>query len=1148
MKAKLQEIIKKQILILDGAMGTEIQKKENINWGKNAKRESLAGCTEALNLFSPESVKEVYTSYLKAGANILTSNTFGAMEWVLAEYEMQEYSREIARLGVQLAKECVAAHTPLENQKDALFVAGSLGPGTKLPSLGHIDYDSMFLGYCEVVRGFKEAKVDLVLLETAQDPLQIKAALHAVREIDESLPIMVSATIETNGTLLIGTDITTLFYILEPFEIFSLGINCGLGPDLAKKYLIELSKVSKFPISIHANAGLPQNKGGITYYPMDAEEFSEIESGFLEINGVALLGGCCGTTPSHIAALVTKTKDKIPLPPKGEYKPSVTSLFGFCELNQEPAPLLIGEKSNATGSKAFRELLLKEDYEGALGVGSEQVKSGAHVLDVSVAFAGREEGKDMQELIARYATKIPLPLMPDSTQINALEIALKLIGGRCIINSANLEDGIEKFDKVASLAKKFGCVLVCLMIDEQGMCKNKQRKVECAKRMMERAIKIHQLREEDIIFDPLTFTIGSGDEEYFTAGIETLEAIAELRKLYPKAGSTLGLSNISFGLSKEGRICLNSVFLYHAIKRGLSTAIVNVAHIIPYVRLEDKDIEVCENLIFNTQKSPQALYDFIGYFEKKLGMGFEKKEEDTHLSTKEKITKYLIEGDLNAMQRILPSAKDEINPEVIVNEILIDAMKVVGEKFGNGEMQLPFVLQSAEVMKKSVDYLNEFLPKKTSTHKTTIVIGTVKGDVHDVGKNLVDIILSNNGFCVINIGIKAELEKFLEVLRTQKVDCIGMSGLLVKSTLVMKENLEELKRLGIKIPVMLGGAALNRNFVEEYCRPNYEGVIFYCKDAFDSVAAMQIIQSGDFSDITLPSQKGKKADFKLEQRMAKKLEKQAKREAQNIVRPTKCEIDFTYQSYKPPFFGRRSLELSASEVESVFEWVDKDLLFKHRWGYSKLKKEEYLKLKESELEPLFESLKKEFIGKNIFAPVVLYGYYHTRTKIPKDKADGLILELSEKANFSNAESFLFPRSTKKPYLCLGDYFDKRGDICALHLVSSGLNLAPFEEKLYKNGEYHKYYLTHALGVELAEALADFIHKRVRCELGLGEKEGERYSFGYPACPDLALNVGLFNLLKPQEFGITLSETYQMSPEATTSALIVPHKEAKYFAI
>ncbi|MBX7489896.1 homocysteine S-methyltransferase family protein [Helicobacter turcicus] len=1148
---QLESLLKEQVLILDGAMGTEIQKHNIESWGENAKGEKLDGCSEILNFSAPNIIKQIHTSYLQAGANILKANTFGVMPWVLAEYGLEERCKEIAKCGITLAKECIKAHKPLENQKNALFVAASLGPGTKLPSLGHIDYDTMLSGYRTCVEGFKEARADIILLETAQDPLQIKAALHACKEIAPEIPIMVSVTIETTGTMLIGTDITTLFYILEPFEILSLGINCGLGPDLARKHLLDLSAVCKFPISIHTNAGLPQNRGGITYYPMDAEEFSSIEKSFLDIKGVSLLGGCCGTTPEHIKQLVQKTAHHKPLPPKTAVTPCITSLFEHKELKQNPAPLLIGERSNATGSKAFRELLLQEDYEGALSVGNAQVRSGAHCLDLSVAFAGRNEEKDMQALIPLYATKITLPLMADSTQVNALEIALKHIGGRPIINSANLEDGIQKFDKVASLAKKFGAILVCLTIDEQGMCKTYERKIACAKKMMERAKKVHKLREEDIIFDPLTFTIGSGDAEYFTAGIETLNAIKTLSEIFPKAGTTLGLSNISFGLSKEGRICLNSVFLHHAIKNGLTSAIVNVAHIIPYAHLEQADIKACEDLIFNTTQTNDALYAFIKHFESKGEMHLQSTEDDSALSTQERIQKYLINGDLNAMQNLLPTAKDSINPEIIINEILIDAMKIVGERFGNGEMQLPFVLQSAEVMKKSVDYLNAFLPKKQSTHKTTIVIGTVKGDVHDVGKNLVDIILTNNGFNVINIGIKAELEKFLEVLETQKVDCIGMSGLLVKSTLVMKENLQELKRRGITIPIMLGGAALNRNFVEEYCRPNYDGIIFYCKDAFDSVAAMQIIQSGDFSDLTLPSQKAKNENVenkesKKEARLAKKLEKALQKDS--TKKPTKCALEFNYITHTPPFFGATSLELSKSDLNSVFDYLDKDLLFKHRWGYSKLKKEEYLELKEKTLEPTFQTLKEEFITQGIFKPIVLYGYFHTRTKVPKNLEDGLILELSANVDFSNTESFLFPRSSKKPYLCLSDYFNPKGDICALHLVSSGHNFSPYEEKLYKNGEYHKYYLAHALGMDLAEALADFIHARVRKELALDSKCGQRYSFGYPACPDLSLSKGLFKLLNPESFGIFLSQTYQMTPEATTSALIVPYKDAKYFAL
>lgn len=1145
----IQALIKERVLILDGAMGTEIQKHTIQSWGTNIKGEKLDGCSEALNLFAPDMIKRIHTSYLQAGVNILKTNTFGVMPWVLAEYHLQEHCREIAKCGITLAKECIKMHHPLENQKNAIFIAASLGPGTKLPSLGHIDYDTMFEGYCTCVDGFKEAGADVILLETAQDPLQIKAALHACEAIAPEIPIMVSVTIETTGTMLIGTDITTLFYILEPFNILSLGINCGLGPDLARKHLLDLSAVCKFPISIHANAGLPENRGGITYYPMEAEEFSTIEKSFLEINGVALLGGCCGTTPEHIRQLVQKTLNHKPLPPKNSVTPCITSLFEYKELKQNPAPLLIGERSNATGSKAFRELLLQEDYDGALNVGSTQVRSGAHCLDLSVAFAGRNEEKDMQALIPLYATKITLPLMPDSTQVNALEIALKHIGGRPIINSANLEDGIEKFDKVASLAKKFGTALVCLTINEQGMCKTHERKIECAKRMMERAQTIHNLREEDIIFDPLTFTIGSGDAEYFTAGIETLKAIKTLSEIFPKAGTTLGLSNISFGLSKEGRICLNSIFLHHAIKNGLTSAIVNVSHIIPYARLEREDIKACEDLIFNHTQTSDPLYAFIKHFENKGAMNLQNTEDDSALPLKDRIQKYLINGDLNAMQNLLPLAKNSIDPEIIVNEILIDAMKIVGERFGNGEMQLPFVLQSAEVMKKSVDYLNAFLPKKQSTHKTTIVLGTVKGDVHDVGKNLVDIILTNNGFNVINIGIKAELERFLEVLENQKVDCIGMSGLLVKSTLVMKENLQELRKRGIKIPIMLGGAALNRNFVEEYCRPNYDGIIFYCKDAFDSVAAMQIIQSGDFSNLTLPSDKINKMQekqTKQEARLIKKLEKTLQKDS--IIKPTKCDLKFDYVSHTPPFFGATSLDLSLDDLDSVFNYIDKDLLFKHRWGYSKLKKEEYLALKEKTLEPTFHALKEEFIKKEIFKPIVLYGYFHTQTQMPKNLEDGLILNLSANANFNDMESFLFPRSSKKPYLCLSDYFNPEGDICALHLVSSGHNFAPYEENLYKNGEYHKYYLAHALGMDLAEALADFIHARVRKELNLDSKCGQRYSFGYPACPDLSLSSGLFKLLEPESFGITLSETYQMTPEATTSALIVPHKDAKYFAI
>lgn len=1160
---KFLQIHKERVMLLDGAMGTEIQKFDlnDSDWGDKT------GCSEILNLTRPDIISQIHHSYLESGADILKTNTFGALPWVLDEYEIGEQTYELARRGAQIAKEaCDSYDSPC-------FVAGSLGPGTKLPSLGHIDYDTMYSGYKIAARGLLDGGADIFLLETCQDPLQIKAALHACNDIDSTIPIMVSATIETTGTMLIGTDIKTLAVILEPFNLLSLGINCGLGPDLAAKHLRALGEYAPFPLSIHANAGLPQNIGGKTFYPMQPDEFAEIERGFLEIPGVAFLGGCCGTTPDHIRRLRELVGKKVPTKPAQNTPNAIASLFEVYTLKQSPSPLLIGERSNATGSKAFRDLLLLEDYEGALSVGMAQVKSGAHALDVSVGFAGRDERRDMKEIISRYATNLALPLMPDSTQPDALEIALKAIGARPIINSANLEDGIEKFDRVCSMAKRFGAALVCLTIDEDGMAKSKERKVECAKRMMERAIKVHGMRERDIIFDTLTFTIGSGDEEYFTAGIETIEAIRELSQIYPESGSTLGLSNISFGLNKEARIYLNSVFLHHAIDAGLTSAIVNVAHLLPRAKIGEDDQRVCDALIFNRTKTAEPLYAFIEHFSDKKAE-IASKESLTNLSTAEKISHFLIEGDKEGMRALLPSAKDEIAPERIINEILIEAMKVVGERFGKGEMQLPFVLQSAEVMKGSVDYLNDYLPKSEKKTQTTMVLGTVKGDVHDVGKNLVDIILSNNGFKIVNIGIKADIEQFIAAYHEHNADCIGMSGLLVKSTLVMKENLEELERRGIKCPVMLGGAALNRAFVDDYCRGIYSGLIFYCKDAFDSMAAMEMIERNDFSDLRLPSEKKSEKGRRIVQESAQNKESIQNAEEEKSDETLEIKIPRLEQPiYTPPFYGRCVVD--DINPDEIFDLIDRNLLYKHRWGYGKrtLSRDEYEELKRKTLDPTFNRLKKQVISNGIFAPVVLYGYFRIRrdgerlfvlredSQYSKNESrfiegvdscacQNYAIKESRTVDFSKESSVIlqFPRQKKGHFLSIPDFFPEDGGILPLSLVSSGHNFTPFEQKLYDKGEYHEYYLLHALGAELAEALAEWVHARIRHELGIDKKQGCRYSFGYPACPDLSQNSGIFELLHPEEFGIELSETFQMHPEQTTCAVITPHAEATYFAM
>jgi 5-methyltetrahydrofolate--homocysteine methyltransferase len=1142
-------------MIIDGAMGTQIQasKISDEQW------QGLEGCNELLNDSASEVISSIHKAYLKAGADIIKTNTFGALPWVLEDYGIGERTYELALKGAKLVKE---ACREFSSEQKPRFCAGALGPGTKLPSLGHITYDVMYEGYTQAALGLIDGGVDVFLIETAQDPLQIKAALHALQDVSKEkgleIPIMVSVTIELSGTMLIGTDATTIYSILEPFDILSLGFNCGTGPEQVAKHVKSLSQICKFPISIHANAGLPQNRGGYTFYPMGPEEFTKLQKSFLEFDGVCMLGGCCGTTPQHILELAKSVEDIKPLPPKGSFPTSIASLFETRALKQDPAPFLIGERSNATGSKAFRELLLAEDYEGTLSVAQQQVRSGAHGIDVSVGFAGRDESKDMLEVITRYTSKILLPLMPDTTQINALEIALKNIGGKPIINSVNLEDGIEKFDKVCSLAKRFGASLVCLTIDEKGMAKTKEQKVEIAERIYELATKKHALNPNDLVFDLLTFTVGSGDSEYFTAAIETIEAIREFSKRHPEVGFVLGVSNISFGLAKHAREYLNSVFLHHCVEAGLSMAIVNVKNTLPMHKISDEQRKVCEDLLFNRREEGDPLFKFIEYFSDVSTQEEQSDEAYNALSTREKISKLLIDGDKERMLPLLENAKDEIAPDIIINEVLINAMKVVGELFGSGKMQLPFVLQSAEVMKASVDFLNPYLPKKEKSSQTTLILGTVKGDVHDVGKNLVDIILSNNGFKVVNIGIKADLEEFLKALKEHQADAIGMSGLLVKSTAVMKENLETMKNLGLNVPVILGGAALTDRFVEEFCRPNYDGPVFYCKDAFEGIEAMSRIEAGNFD-----------TSFK---RVALDEELVEQKEKERVPMPPyeKIKMPSLVDIPTPPFWGRRELKVDVSEI--AYTWINHKMLFSRAWGYSGkgMSKEEKQKQLDEVLWPLYERLKNDVAKKALFEPTILYGYYPCR----RDKNRLYILDESrgyfseEQVNREPLEqkdiryTFDFPRQAKKPHRCLSDYFSEiRDDVVAFTCVSVGSRFSEYEKELYDKGNFKEYHLIHGLGIELAEALAEIVHKQIRLDLGIATNEkhalkdvqmrayhGCRYSFGYPACPELSDTKVIFDLLRPEEFGIELGETYQIHPEQSTTAMVVHHKEAMYFNV
>ena len=1163
---RIKQLLEERILVIDGATGTQIQNLEiPAEAWLDEQGQSQEGCNELLNATAPELMKKVHNAYGKAGADLIKTNTFGAMPWVLDEYGMGNRCYELSKKGAQIVKEVCEQYSTPEKPR---FVLGSIGPGTKLPSLGHIHYDEMFAGYKETALGLIDGGCNVFLLETCQDPLQIKAAIHGCEEAKKErgidVPIMVSVTIELSGTMLIGTDATTIVTILEPFDILSLGFNCGTGPDQVKKHLKTLSELCSIPISVHANAGLPQNRGGYTYYPMGPEEFTQKQLEFTEFDGVSFLGGCCGTTPQHIHALQKAVGSIKPKKPTGKIEPSIASLFNTTELFQKPAPLLIGERSNATGSKAFRELIINSDYEGTLTVAQAQVRDGAHCLDVNVEFAGRDGAKDMKAVMELYNQKVPLPLMPDATRVNTIEEALKCIGGKPIINSTNLEDGEEKFHAICKLAKKFGSALVCLTIDEKGMAKTAEEKVAVAERMYKMATEIHGIDPSNLIFDVLTFTVGSGDLEYRDAAIQTMEAIRELRTRHPEVGTTLGLSNISFGLKAHARRFLNSVFLHHCIEAGLTTVIINVKHIIPMAKISDEDREVCEELLFRADD--ESLFKFIDHFSDVQIEDAGADEAFEAMPTEEKIAKLLLDGDKERMIPLVEKARHEIDPDKIVNEILIDAMKVVGELFGSGQMQLPFVLQSAETMKATVDYLNPYLTKQEKETDTTLVIGTVKGDVHDVGKNLVDIILSNNGFKVINVGIKTDLETYLKACEENSVQAIGMSGLLVKSTAVMKENLETMAQMGLEIPVLLGGAALTRSFVDDFCRPIYKGPIFYCRDAFDGVIAMSRIEKYNED----PS-------VGLDTKLAGDLKKVEKKVQKEVVIPPFEEIKMPspVPIPTPPFWGRRVLQKQDLDINTIFEWVNKKSVIKMHWGYKKGKmpKDEYEKLLEEKVYPAFERLKQEFIDKDLFQPTIIYGYYPCRSNDQElylfDESEGWNVDENasrepfEEVKDRHTVKFSFPRQRRKPHRALSDFFrHDRHDVIALTCVSAGAKFSEYEKELYDAGKYLEYNMVHGFSVELAEALAEVVHKQIRMDLNILREDegatlrdvrmrryqGARYSFGYAACPDLEQSRQLFDVLKPEEFGIELSETFQIHPEQSTSALVVHHKEASYYAV
>lgn len=1173
------DILKEKIIVFDGATGTHFQG-QNLT-ADDFGGEQYAGCNEHLVLTKPAAVQQVHKDYLEAGCDVIETDSFGSTSIVLAEYGLQDQAYILNKKAAEIAVGMAADYSRSGKKR---FVAGSMGPTTKLPSLGHISFRLMEESYLEQTRGLVDGGVDLLSIETCQDVLQIKSALSGVfrafQECKRRVPIIVSVTIETMGTMLLGTEISAALTSIEPYDVDIIGMNCATGPQEMSEHVRTLSSSSPRPIFVMPNAGIPENVGGHAHYHLSPEELVRFLSHFVKDLGVHIVGGCCGTTNEHIRQLVDAVGDLAPVPRKPEFVPSVSSLYQSVPLQITPPPVLIGERTNANGSKMFKDLLAKEDWEGIVAMGRQQVKEQAHLQDVCVAYVGRDEARDMREVITRFNTQVTTPIVIDSTEWPVIEEALQRIGGKAVVNSINLEDGEERIARILPLCRRYGAAVIALTIDEQGMAKNASKKLEIARRIYDLATGKYGMKPHDLIFDTLTFTLGSGDEEFRTAGKESIEAIRLIKKEFPGVHTLLGVSNISFGLAPHARHALNSVFLHYAVEAGLDMAIVHASKIMPLFKINEKEREICRKLIFDEREfkgegeSRKTVYDPLKELLAVTSAGGEKKKKGpvSGGTVEERLKNRIIDGDRPGLNADLDEALKKHPALEIVNSILLDGMKVVGELFGSGQMQLPFVLQSAEVMKAAVSYLEPYMEKKEGRGKGTMVIATVKGDVHDIGKNLVDIILTNNGYKVVNLGIKCPVETMLHAAQEHGADAIGMSGLLVKSTLIMKENLEVMNERNITIPVVLGGAALTKRYVEKDLRSVYKGNVSYANDAFDGLKFMEYVLAGEVlmssgtkdqpDEERLTGSEAKIAMMVAETAQQKETRKRNDRLQSNIQPPKVIP--------RPPFWGSRVVE--NIPLDDVYSYINEIALIRGQWRVvrGKMSENDYQKILNEQINPDLEKLKEDVRKTNLLNPKVVYGYFPCQSDgndliiyHPADKGTSN-LELHT-STFSEWLRFSFPRQKDAQHLCISDFFSPVGsdrvDVVAFHLVTMGRQASEHSRSLFESNRYKEYLYFHGLSVESAEALAELWHKRIRTELGIDGKDsadirklfaqhyqGSRYSFGYPACPNLEDQAKLFQLLKPDRIGVNLSEEFQLDPEQSTSAIIVHHPDARYFFV
>ncbi|MGX1911681.1 methionine synthase [Streptomyces phaeochromogenes] len=1150
----LREALATRVVVADGAMGTMLQAQDPTM----EDFENLEGCNEILNLTRPDIVRSVHEEYFAVGVDCVETNTFGANHAALAEYDIAERVFELSESGARIAREVADEFTASTGQQR--WVLGSMGPGTKLPTLGHAPYTLLRDAYQRNAEGMIAGGADALLVETTQDLLQTKASVIGARKALDSLgvdlPLIVSVTVETTGTMLLGSEIGAALTALEPLGIDMIGLNCATGPAEMSEHLRYLARHSRIPLSCMPNAGLPVLGKNGAHYPLTAPELADAQETFVREYGLSLIGGCCGTTPEHLRQVVERVRDLTPAVRDPRPEPGAASLYQTVPFRQDTAYMAIGERTNANGSKKFREAMLDGRWDDCVEMARDQIREGAHMLDLCVDYVGRDGVADMEELAGRFATASTLPIVLDSTEVPVIRAGLEKLGGRAVINSVNYEDGDgpeSRFAKVTKLAQEHGAALIALTIDEEGQARTVEHKVAIAERLIEDLTENWGIHESDILIDTLTFTICTGQEESRGDGVATIGAIRELKRRHPDVQTTLGLSNISFGLNPAARVLLNSVFLDECVKAGLDSAIVHASKILPIARFDDEQVNTALDLIYDRRaEGYDPLQKLMALFEgattKSLKAG--RAEELAALPLDERLKRRIIDGEKNGLEADLDEALQTRPALDIVNETLLDGMKVVGELFGSGQMQLPFVLQSAEVMKTAVAHLEPHMEKTDDEGKGTIVLATVRGDVHDIGKNLVDIILSNNGYTVVNLGIKQPVSAILEAAEEHRADVIGMSGLLVKSTVIMKENLEELnqRKLAADYPVILGGAALTRAYVEQDLHEIYEGEVRYARDAFEGLRLMDalIAVKRGVPGASLPELKQRRVRATAQTVVEERPEEGSVRSDVSIDNPVP----------EPPFWGTRVIK--GIQLKEYASWLDEGALFKGQWGLKQARTGDgptYEELVETEGRPRLRGLLDQLQTGNLLEAAVVYGYFPC---VSKD--DDLIL-LDDQGN--ERTRFTFPRQRRGRRLCLADFFrpEESGetDVVGLQVVTVGSRIGEETAKLFEANSYRDYLELHGLSVQLAEALAEYWHARVRSELGFAGEDpadvedmfalkyrGARFSLGYGACPDLEDRAKIAELLQPERIGVQLSEEFQLHPEQSTDAIVIHHPEAKYF--